>query len=241
MKISNLVNPNTLVAVCCYQGDAHRVEHAFNLYTHHGCPVVVLSPENSPVTYASPGVESQYAGQVGYIGADTLTRQYEYLKILLTYPHEFFLINDSDSFCVSAEIPRKLYYESEDTLWSNMVVEPRPHASPYPKFAAQPPYFLARRSIEKILAVAGRVFCHPITPYVDWWMLAVACEAGLKLRPFTDLEHASVVEPWLGVCPWDQLAYRIKHMNATMMHPIKNPDQVALCVEARKYYERSQS
>jgi len=234
------VNDQTLVAVCCYQGDAHQVVNALPVYQQHGCKVVILSPEDSPVVI--PGVECQHAGKRAYIGADSLHRQLRYFEKLLLFPHTYMLLHDSDSLCLSAKIPERLYYESEKTVWSNEVQEPRPHASPYPKIAMQPPYFLTRDSIWRMLNIAGRLNVHPITPYVDWFMLALTCEAGLKHMPFTHFEHPSYCDkPFEGTDPWQQLDYRIRYMGTNFVHPIKTPEQVRLCVEARKFYESPKS
>jgi hypothetical protein len=236
------MNENTLVAVFCYQGDAALVERALPVHLAHECPIVVLSPADSPVRISRPGVQSVSVGKRAYIGADSWTRQHEHLKILLSCPQKYFLLNDADSFCVSAKIPDRLYAEAEDTLWSNEVVEPRPHASPYPKIAAQPPYFLTRESIHKMLQASVRVPVHPITPYIDFAMLAWACEAGLKHRAFTELEHPSEYvfrtdETDPVKAAWQQLDYRIRYRGTCFCHPIKTPEQLSLCVEARKFYE----
>jgi hypothetical protein len=236
------MNDDTLISVHCYAGDADLVQRAMPIHTAHGRPVVILSPVDAPVNIAGIGVTSISAGKRAYIGADSWTRQHEHLKILLSYPNKYFLLNDADSFCVSAKIPDRLYAEAEDTLWSNEVVEPRPHASPYPKIAAQPPYFLTRESIHRMLLASNRVPVHHITPYLDFAMLAWACEAGLKHRAFTELEHsssrvfrASTDDP--NVACWQQLDYRIRYTGTCMCHPIKTKEQVDLCVEARKFYE----
>lgn len=224
------MNPNTLVSVHCYQGDEDRVRHAasLGLYQHHECPCVVMSPLDSKVKIE--GVECQYGGGVGYIGAVSLSRQVKHMEILLMHPHEWFLMNDSDSFCLARELPAELY-SCPDTIWSNEVVEPRPHESPYPKLAFQPPYFIHRHAIWRMLQVAGKVGCHEITPYIDWQMNALSAEAGLKHRAFTELER-----PTTEICsetdPWKILEFRIKKMGAIMMHPIKTPEQFQICKDA---------
>jgi hypothetical protein len=235
-----ITRDDTVVAVCCYLGDAALVERAMPVHLAHECPVVILSPSDSPV--AIPGARCHLAGKRAYIGAESWTRQHEHLKILLSYPQKYFLIHDADSLCLSAKIPDRLYANAEDTLWSNEVTEPRPHASPYPKIAAQPPYFLTRESIQRMLLASPRVPVHPITPYIDFAMLAWACEAGLKHRAFTELEHPNdYVFRAVGDDPvmsaWQQLDYRIRYMGTTMVHPIKTDWQLELCVGARKFYE----
>jgi hypothetical protein len=233
------MNEDTLISVHCYQGDADLVARALPVHRAHGYRVVICSPEDSIVEF--PGVDSIVAGKRAYIGALSWTRQHEHLKALLSYPHKYFLLNDADSFCVSAKIPERIYAEAENTLWSNEVTEPRPHASPYPKIAAQPPYFLTRESIQKMLEASPRVAVHPITPYLDYAMLAWACEAGMQHRAFTELEHASrAAEPYTGNDSWTQLSYRIRYCGTCFCHPIKTAEQLALCVNARKFYESSE-
>lgn len=230
------MNNDTVISVHCYQGDADLVRRAMPIHCAHGCPVIVLSPEDSPVVIQTHW--AKHLGKRAYIGADSWTRQHEHLKYLLTFPQKYFLLNDADSFCVSAHIPKQLYLEADNTLWSNEVAEPRPHASPYPKIAAQPPYFLTRDSIQRMLQASARVPVHPITPYLDYAMFAWACEAGLQHRAFTELEHFSRAEgDYGGTDSWTQLSYRIRYMGTCFCHPIKTQEQVDLCVNARKFYE----
>src|SRR5712672_3244855 len=101
------MNPRTLVSVHCYAGDQHQVKDFLPWYIHHECPVIIMSPEDSPVTI-SPHI-CHHAGRRAYIGQESLDRQRKHLEILLDYPYDFFLLNDSDSFCVSSELPKYLY------------------------------------------------------------------------------------------------------------------------------------
>jgi hypothetical protein len=177
------MNEDTLVVVHCYAGDADLVRDFMPQYVHHECPVLVLSPEDAPVRIE--GVECRSAGQAGYFGQGSLDRQREHLKLLLEYPQTYFLLNDADSFCLSPELPAYLYENAENTIWSTEVRETRPHPSPYPKIAFHPPYFLTRQTIEKLLAV-GPIEAHPITPFIDWMMVALASEAGVEHRSYPD-------------------------------------------------------
>lgn len=233
------MNTDTICAVCCYQGDADLVARALPVHLAHGVPVIVLSPEDSPVRF--PGILCHNAGKRAYIGEDSWTRQIAHLKTLLCYPYKYFLLNDADSFCVSAKIPEQLYWKPEGMFWSNKVPEPRPHSSPYPKIAAHPPYFLTRTSMEKLIESSKRVPVHPITPYIDFAMLAWACEAGLQLRAFAELEDFSKAPDYTGDDPWERLDYRIRHTGACFCHPIKTQAQLDLCINARKFYESSKS
>lgn len=232
------MNDDTLVAVCAYQGDQHQVIAALGQYLHHETPVVVFSPEDSPADVRYPGIDRKFIGNAVYIGGASLERQRRHLEALLRYPQNFFLLHDSDSLCLSAEIPQHLYRYSQRTIWSNEITEPRPHSSPYPKLAFQPPYFLSRPVIEAMLNNAHKVGVHEVTPYIDWWMNAVSAEAGLQHRPFTSLEHAPRTEVLFSdEDPWRTLEHRIKFMGTAFVHPIKTVQQLQLCIEARKFYE----
>lgn len=231
------MNPDTIVAACCYAGDAHQVIHALGLYLHHKCPFLVFSPVNSQAGVNYPGVIQHFVGRAAYIGQESIDRQRNHLEILSKYPCDYFLLNDSDSFCLSPNIPEHLYNYSSDTIWSNEVVEPRPHESPYPKLAFQPPYFLSKRVVKKMLTVAHKVTAHAITPYIDWWMLAVACEAGLQHRSFSELEHAPRTEiPCMTDDPWLKLEFKIRYRGAKFMHPIKLQTDREMCIAAHEYY-----
>ena len=150
------LNPNTRVVVCCYQGDAHQVMSLMPLYGHHECPVTVLSPGDSQVLL--PGVDCRQGGKRCYIGWDGVDRMCIHLRILLdNYPERFFLIHDADSILLDAKIPDFVYAEP-DTLWSNLIGNNAPAQQPgfapnMPHIAFHPPWFLSRRTIERLLAV----------------------------------------------------------------------------------------
>lgn len=237
------MNEDTCVAVFCYAGDAELVQRHSPQYFHHCAPVVVLSPKDSPVLLS--GADCYQAGERAYIGQASIDRQRAHLKLLLERRHEkYFLLCDADSFIVSAKIPDRLYRDSNITVWSNECFEPRPHASIYEKIAMQPPYWLTRDSIERLLA-APIVPLHPITPYIDHWWVQHTSSAGLVHRPFTLLEQEcnyvfKPVGPEEQHC-WQMLDYRIRYRGAVAMHPIKTQEQHQLCVDGRKEYERAQS
>src|SRR6185436_4197422 len=102
------MNADTIIAVCCYQGDAALVERAMPVHLAHNRPVVVLSPADSPVVITT-AQSNIFAGKRAYIGAESWTRQHEHLKILLSFPQKYFLIHDADSLCLSATIDDRLY------------------------------------------------------------------------------------------------------------------------------------
>lgn len=229
-----IVNEELLIAVHCYRGDQALVEKLLPFHLAHGAPVIILSPSDSPVKI--PGINCHSAGKRAYIGADSWERQRAHLELLLaTYPHKYFLLHDSDSFLLGAELPARLYADAEDTLWGNIVIEPRPHPSPYPKWAVQPPMFLTRDTARRMLDAPEEPL-HGVTPYLDYWWLATACRAAITVRPFSLLEHPTTGPVFTGTDSWQQLDYRIRHMGARFMHPIKEDWQIELCQKA--YEER---
>lgn len=251
MARGTITRDDTLVVVHCYAGDAHLVEAYLPQYLHHGCKVLILSPEDAPVRIEHPGVECRQAGQAAYFGQASLDRQRLHLELLLEYPHRYYLLNDADSMCLSAEIPAYLY-GSTGTVWSNEVRETRPHPSPYPKIAMQPPYFMDRDTLARLVAVPY-IEAHPITPYIDWLMVALVSEAGLEHRSFPDgksmpaWRHGPIPET-------QQLGHNYVHVQeakgfdgaqrmrlhvrqgVVMVHSIKHPPVRDLLVRDRAQY-----
>lgn len=191
------MNPDTRISVHCYVGDLRQVVELMPLYKHHGCPVTVLSPDDSRVNIL--GMDCQYAGKRAIIGQDSIDRQAEHLKVLwLLYHEKFFLANDSDSFCLSPEIPAYLYADP-DCLWSNMITDDHPYRSGlcdgpsgepakkyypdgFPKLALQPPYFFSRTVLEKLVAATAVVNEH--LPFIDHYMTQLAVQAGVPCKNF---------------------------------------------------------
>jgi hypothetical protein len=182
-------NPRTLIVIHCWEGDKQLVQNALGVHLRHNRPILVLSPEDSPVEIDDPHVTNHSVGKRGYFGQDSLDRQRAHLEYLLTLDHEYFLLNDADSLCLSPNLPPYLYLpENRGVLWSNEVRDWRNHPTPYPRMALQPPYFMHRSVIERLLTVADSpaVEAHPITPYIDWYMLALAEESGVPHQSFPD-------------------------------------------------------
>src|SRR6266508_4379022 len=121
-------------------------------------------------------------GLQSYIGRDSLFRQIRHLQILLEYPFKYYLMNDADSMCISPNLPDYLYNESH-VVWSNEVsdmMHQRMRGYQYPRLAFQPPYFISRDNIVRMLENAKRIIIDSTTPFIDWWMMAVVCKAGLR-------------------------------------------------------------
>lgn len=222
------MNANTLVSVHCYSGDLHQVEILMPYIQHHECPVVIVSPTDSPAIL--PGVDCRQAGLRAYVGQVSLDRQRAQLELLATYPQEWFLANDSDSICLVPEIPRYLF-RSKDIFWSNEVLDWRTHPTPYPKLALQPPYFFHRNVLLRMLTVPReKVMAHEITPFIDYYMLQLTEEAGIKHESFPDGTSC-------GTSHDEGLAYMTTQIygprSKCFLHSIKTRRALKSIVEAR--------
>lgn len=191
-----MLNPDTRVSVHCYSGDQHQVIHSLGLHLHHECPLVVMSPDDAPADIRYPGVENRLGGKRAYIGQASLDRQRDHLKMLLDYPESHFLLNDADSFCLDAKLPDYLYAEP-DVVWSNQVNDDIPeHQSTFPAgwphVAFQPPYFLSRKSIEAMLAVADQITASPVMPFIDYYMVQLTMTAGLPWKRFENCVSCAI-------------------------------------------------
>jgi hypothetical protein len=232
---------NTMIVSCGYQGDAHQIRNLLPYYLHHHFPVMILSPSDSAIHAhqvggAIAGIQYKNAGQRAYIGQASLDRQLAHLKLMLEQPYDFFLANDSDSVCLSPKLPEYLY--NEDVLWSNEVSDlchARPDTYTLPRLAFQPPYFMSRRVIEKLVEAAPTVTTEQQTPFIDWCMMAWCMAAGLEHKTFPD-----------GVsCPsWtpDSLAAMddaVRHQGKIFVHAIKGMDVLIRIAHARIEYKRA--
>lgn len=232
------MNPSTRVAVCCYAGDHPQVSAALELYLHHECPVVIMSPVDAKVETIGDGIESRFGGKRAYVGQDSLDRQREHMKALLEYPENFFLIHDSDSVCLSPQIPEYLY--AEDVLWSNLVVDNIPgrehgyYVGGFPRLAFQPPYFVSRKVLERLVAsvAGGNLVANPTLPFIDHYMVQLAVHAGVPWKNFRDgitgpisSDHNSFVAAWNAV-----------QRGAVMIHSVKAPEFWRPLMQARQHY-----
>jgi hypothetical protein len=185
------MNESLLVSIHCYAGDRHQVEELMPFYEHHQAPIVVVSPSDSQVHNMGAHI-CRAAGRVGYIGQHTWDRQHLQLKLLLDYPQKWFLLNDSDSFCILPKLPD--YVFKEDTVFSNEVDDfripgqswkggppwPLDFHKGYPLIAMQPPYFMSRSSLERVVKASEGLVACPTCPFIDWAMVVYTINAGLK-------------------------------------------------------------
>jgi hypothetical protein len=142
-----------------------------------------------------------HAGKRAYIGQDSLDRQVYHMMILRALENpsaDWFLMNDSDSMCLTPEIPRYVY-ENDRVLWSNEVIDPRTHPTPLPRLALQPPYFCSRNVLTWLINAAPKVTAHPITPYIDHFMLQLCHAAGVSHLPFENPVFAHPVKTVEGI------------------------------------------
>lgn len=238
------MNPDTRIAVCCYAGDQHYVIKALANYLQHQCPVVVLSPEDSKAEIRYPGIENRFAGKRAYIGQDSLDRQKLHLAELLKFPETHFLIHDADSICLSSELPQYLYDEP-DHVWSNLVFDNIPqHAVEFdkrpgwPRVAFQPPYFLSRKTIQAMLAVADRpeVAASPIMPFIDFYMVQLTMVAGLSYRRFPHCVSCSDHPSLSGT---EIMSKQVREDGAIFIHSVKRPEVYQrLCRDRQEYLKR---
>jgi hypothetical protein len=176
------------------------------------------------------------AGQRAYIGQLSLDRQVAQLRAMLDYPFDFFLANDSDSLCISPKIPEYLY--EEDVLWSNEVSDMMHHRQPgyrWPRLAFQPPYFFSRAILEKMVITAGKFGTDPQTPFIDWWMMAVAVAGNI---PHKNFPHG-VSCPTSDYNTRRHMCDRIANHGAVMLHSVKTPIALQEAVSARHQHSRS--
>lgn len=230
------INPDTCVAVCCYAGDAHQVTEMLDLYKHHECPITVLSPTDSPAP-EMPGVESVYAGKRAYIGQDCLDRMYLQFAELLHYPEQHFLIHDSDSICISPELPACLYAEP-DVLWSNLVIndikeQQRGFPRGVPHLAFQPPWFLSRRTIERILE-AGRPLCNEALPFIDYWLVETAYRNHIPYKSLPNTISIGLSSNNPQAAP--SVHERVRRGELIFIHSVKGKEFSAPIMAARKEF-----
>src|SRR2546425_10327489 len=104
-------NPDTIIIVHCYDGDAAQVKFMMPHYEHHKCPIIIMSPEDAPVVKMGPHI-CRTGGKRAYVGPLSLERQRIHLQIMLEYPGKYFVCHDADSVCLEPQFPSYFYNES---------------------------------------------------------------------------------------------------------------------------------
>jgi len=243
------MNENTLVSVHGYAGDLHQIRWLLPYYLHHQCPVAICAPEDSPITSSilSPRKEIRYinAGKRAYIGQLSLDRQAIHLqKLLEAGPYQWFLMNDSDSVCLSPRLPDYLFADPS-IVWSNVVsdeMHPRAATYPFPRLAFQPPYFMSRSCVEKLVEVAPRVPAdvdgiEARTPFIDWCMMAWSIRAGLGYRSFPDGISVPTNEDNRASC--DCMDNEVQHNGKIFLHSVKRREMILRVAYSRLRYKKS--
>lgn len=187
-----------LVAICGYQGDANQIDNLWPAHVQHHAPILILSPEDSPIY--RPGVLCCAVGKRAYIGPESLERQWMHLNVLKAMHADWYLANDADSCLLSPGLPDYIRARP-DVLWSNKVpddIHIRPAHYPLPRFALQPPYVFSRQVLDRLLSkgqfpyddqslygyYGDTKWCQ--TPYIDWYMMALAHYTGVITERFPD-------------------------------------------------------
>jgi len=229
------MNEKTLVSVHGYAGDQDQIKNFIKFYEHHQAPVIVMSPEDSKIVKVGPHI-CRHAGRRAYIGPVSLQRQILQLQVLLTYTDfDWFLMNDSDSICLTPEIPRYLY-ERPDVLWGNLVsdeMHPRKPDYQFPRQALQPPYFCSRKILQKFVDVAPGLRIDPQTPFIDWQMRQVPHIGGFPVANFHDGVSCPSTGAALG---W--MIQNIVDRGAVMIHSLKTPRALQEVISARVNWRR---
>lgn len=179
------MNEGTIIAVNGWEGDRPLIEDLMWMHEQHECPIVVLSPNDSRIT-SMRGHICAWAGEREWAGFKSLRRQIEYYRIMLTFPWNYCLFHDGDSVCLSPEIPRYLY--ENDVLWSNEIsdmMHKRPDSYFLPRIALQPPWFMSRKIMERLLRELDTSMPYnEQTPVIDWMLMAVCDTTGIPHRCF---------------------------------------------------------
>lgn len=180
------LNRSTLITVHGYAGDQHQIVGNLPSIEHHKLPIVVFSPEDAPITHMGSHI-CRTGGKRAYVGQDSLDRQLIHMRMMLEYKFDFYLMHDSDSLLLSPEIPAYVYTHPHE-VFSNEVNDfrvdmpiygPEFH-KPLPQIAMQPPYFMSRRSLERMVEVGPTIKMCPVCPFIDWYMVQLVCAAGLN-------------------------------------------------------------
>lgn len=229
------MNPHTLVSCHGYFGDSAQIRGMLRYQEHHQAPLIIVSPVDSRIEKMGPHI-CRFAGKRQYVGQLSLDRQFAQLRVLLEYPFEFFLANDSDSLCLSPKIPQYLYDDSHN-FWSNEVSDLMHQRKPgykWPRLAFQPPYFFSRSILERMIKTEGTFETDMQTPFIDWLMMAICVAGNIPHKNFRD-----------GVsCPTSDnhsrrhMVNHIVQRGAVMLHSVKTPLALQEMVSARHQFNR---
>lgn len=229
------LNPHTLVSCHGYFGDSAQIRGMLRYQEHHQCPLIIVSPVDSRIERLGPHI-CRFAGKRQYTGVLSLERQFAQLRVLLEYPFEFFLANDSDSLCISPKIPEYLYKDPVN-LWSNEVSDLMHQRKPgykWPRLAFQPPYFFSREILERMVKTEGTFEYDMQTPFIDWLMMAICVAGDIPHKNFRD----GVSCPTSDNHSRQHMVNNIVKRGAVMLHSVKTPLALQEMVSARHQFNR---
>lgn len=226
----------TRISIHCYQGDAALVRDLLPLHQRHRFPITVMSPEDSPVEI--PGVECRFGGRRQSAGQLSLDRQRRHMEMLLDTPDDLFLMHDADSICLSEKLPD--YLVREDVLWSNLVYNPIPeqrqgYGPGVPRLAFQPPYFMSRSIIRRLLDNAEGVKVNPALPFIDHYMLQLAMKAHTVWKGFPDgISMAICTHPGF----MELAQTEVRHKGRVFVHSVKSMAYLQPLLDAHEAWVR---
>ncbi len=246
--MSDEMHPFTLVSVHGYAGDLHQIRWLLPYYLHHRTHVVICAPEDSPITPAQlsnrPEIRYINAGRRAYVGQLSLDRQAIHLqKLLEAGPYQWFLMNDSDSVCLSPRLPDYLFSDP-GKVWSNIVSDechPRAANYPFPRLAFQPPYFMSRHCVEQLVAIAPKVPAdvdgiEPRTPFLDWAMMSWSVRAGLRYQSFPDGVSCPSNHENKASC--DAMSNAVQNEGKIFIHSVKRREMILRLAYDRLRYKK---
>ena len=233
------MNGKTLVVVQCWAGDIARVNTALEQYVHHGLPVLLLSPEDSQACIEHPLIICRSAGPNAYNDETSVHRYLAQLRALVEYDYDWFLLNESDSFCLSSQLP-DFIYEDEEVVWSNYAIprgwmelnhEPDVEAAMVVHDTAmQAPWFLSHRALERMVSIDEAAWddCPSYARFIDWWFHTATHRAGLRHE-----DYGKYGTTWPIVGLWGAACVRPDILGgAIMIHAVKDHEALGAVLEA---------
>jgi len=234
------LNPDTLIVVHCYSDDLVRVQNFLPVFTHHERPILLLSPEDAPVTLEHTGIAYASAGGKGWKGPQTIHRQVAHWRLALEYePYaHWFLLNDSDSMCLDPQLPDYLYADP-NMVWANVLCHENEHQEDdHPNL--NPPYFMSRHVLQQLLDKAEEIredipqdaFLEPH----DWGQAI----DGFYTHLVSDLLHIPFETYPDGATTWPrgrQEVLDLTQKGAIFIHGIKDSQDLGLCLMHHKLWK----
>ena len=239
------MNEDTLTVVHCYAGDQERVERMLPYWLHHETPILLLSPEDAPVEIKHERITCRSAGKAGWKGARTILRQIAHWKITSEFPQTHLFLNDSDTVCLTPELPNYLNDDSID-LWANVIGTRHPTIPAY-GMNFEPPYYLNQWTLARLIDFAdhlpeeyrGYVTTDVETVEISAFYMTASELLGLRSQRFNDgFRTYPSIEDW---APW--VYWEAQNVGARVIHGIKQvetADRLADCYRSWARYSVSE-